>query len=122
MAKPITLVGRTQILAAIYNPETLPTAIFAVGDYAPFCAHCLRESDLSFFEKTFLPHLRQINNVAPEDSKKDEELKIKLYKFFEDYPERGHTCTGCASSEQIPVPHLIKYSESACTKTTEDCA
>jgi hypothetical protein len=121
MAKPLTIVGRTAILAAIYDPDHLPSAIIAVGSSNPFCLHSLREEDLSFFDETFMPQVRGSNEVDPGDDKKDEELKVKLYKFFEDYPQQDHTCMGCYHSEKLER-HKIMHSEEACTKTTEDCA
>ncbi len=122
MAKPQSLIGVTQILAAIYNPEHLPSAIIAAGSGEPYCLHSFRESDLQLFEKRFMPTLRVNNGVRAEDRSMDEKLEAFFYKFYEDYPDGGHSCHGCYHSEQIENTHRIRESEEACTKTTEECA
>lgn len=120
-SKPIILTGRTEIIAAIYDPDNLPSAVIAVGDHNPYCLHSLRTEDLSFFEQTFLPEARGANEFNPDKADKDEELKVKLFKFFEDYRAQDHTCMGCYHSEKLDR-HRIEQNEDACTKSTEECA
>jgi len=120
--KPQQIIGRIAIIAAIYDPDNLPSAIIAINDHTPYCLHSLREEDLSFFETTFLREARAANGFNVDKDDKDEELKVKFYKFFEDYPEQGHICIGCRNSDKADSTHKIHESKEACTKSTEECA
>lgn len=120
--KQIELVGRTAILAAIYNPDHLPSAVLDANSSSPFCLHCLRENGLAFFEGPFMHIVRRNNNVEENDDKKDEELVVRFTPFFEDHPNvRTYVCTGCGYGEKTEG-HMMRDSETACTKTTEECA
>jgi hypothetical protein len=119
MAKPIVLTGRTELLAAIYNEDNLPTAVIMPYDsYQPFCLHSLRDGD----ERT----VDKLIEYAAENTSTDEEPKFKLYRFFEDYPEQSHTCHGCYwNSKNINsdiVAHQIALTEQFATKTCDECA
>lgn len=114
------LIGRTEILAAIYNPEHLPSASLLPDSSTPFCLHTLRTNGLKFFDETFMALLRQSNGV--EGDKKDEELKCPFFPFFEEAPYvNSFSCTGCALGPDTKV-HPVRKSEIACTKTCEECA
>lgn len=119
MAKPITLVGYTNIVGAIYDPDILPSAVITTGEETePYCMHSLRTEGLGFFDD-FIAAARMRNGFN--DNKHDEELQVTLYKFYEDFPQQSYNCVGCsrgASTED----HKILDSNKSCTKTTADCA
>ena len=122
MAKSVTLTGRTEILAAIYNPQHLPSASILANPSSPFCLHSLRTEGLSYFENTFLPSIRGNNNVSGDDPTKDEELKVDFYPFVEEAPYfRQFSCTGCYYGNETEGHH-VRDSAVACTKTCEECA
>lgn len=122
MAKPVILTGRTEILAAIYNPENLPSGSILANGSAPFCLHGLRTEGLSYFEDTFLPIVRETNGVSQNDSKKDEELKVEFYPFVEEAPYfDSYSCTGCYHGNETEG-HYVRQSAERCTKTCEECA
>ena len=116
------LTGRTEILAAIYNPEHLPSASLLPNSSSPFCLHGLRANGLEFFENTFMPSLRVGNGINSDNSKKDEELECSFFPFFEEAPYvNSFTCTGCYHGMETEG-HSVKDSEHTCTKTCEECA
>lgn len=121
MSKVIELTGRTEILAAIYSSDFLPSAILSEKPDAhgtePFCLHCLRRENVTFFEQFASGYKKsQGKKVGPET---DEEVKAWLVPFCEDYYEQGHQCIGCHDTDD---EHRIETSEKSCRKTTEDCA
>lgn len=120
-SKPTTLIGRTAILAAIYNPAHLPSAYITLNSHSPYCLHGLREADLAFFDKHFMPQLRTANGHDIGDKSHDEELKCGFVPFFEDYPDPSHTCYSCHFYDSLER-HPISDSDTACRKTTEECA
>lgn len=129
--KAQNIVGRTAILAAIYSPDNLPSAIIMQpGGTNPYCLHSLRTEDLSFFDAWFTELAdSQGKNVVTGA----EEVRAAFWPFFEDYPEQAHGCVGCYRSEKIELPeeyrehvrgdtHYIKDSPQCCLKSTEECA
>lgn len=116
------LTGRTEILAAIYNPEYLPSGSLLPSSHAPFCLHSLRANGLKFFDSAFMQTLRAGNGVDVDNDKKDEELTCDFFPFFEEAPYvTGFSCTGCYHGDETET-HRVKDSEEACTKTCEECA
>lgn len=120
--KPVVLTGRTEILAAIYNPDYLPSAVLCGkdNDAHPFCLHVLREEDLSYFERNLMRRLRSAQ-FGSDDAKNDEKVIAWLWPFFEDFPSQRFVCSGCAESDKSEG-HRIEANETFCRKTTEDCA
>lgn len=116
----IILTGRTELLAALYDEENLPTAIVrpVAASHYPMCVHSLREGDESLFND-FIQEAKAGNEKADE-----EQLKFELYKFFEQYPSRDHECSGCRLNSQKDsdvVRHLIKDTKEHAVKLCEDC-
>lgn len=108
--------GTTELIAAIYDPELLPSAIIVPTDatHRPFCVHSVRTGNMDFFNKF-------IGTVIGAD----EDSEFIVYKFFEDYPSQEYTCLGCHYLETMGLAdesHDIVDSAAVCTKTTEDCA
>lgn len=127
MAKPLILTGRTELLAALYNPEILPSAIVCQKGYhsQAWCVHSLRDGDEDLFEKKLLGLARSNLGLSETDSSKDDDLQFELHRFYEDFPEQGSTCHGChynhEKNENV-VRHKVRETEHVATKTTEDCA
>lgn len=117
-----TLTGRTEILAAIYNPEHLPSASLLADGSAPYCLHSLRTEGLAFFDKKFMCSLRAENGHHPDDVTHDEELKCTFYPFVEEAPYfTMYNCTGCYLGENTDG-HRVDQSEEVSKKTCEECA
>jgi len=127
-ARPVVIQGRTDILAAIYDSEYLPSAILDVTKDGksrggqPVCLHSLRTEDASFFDAQLLRWAEAIGVVEKDI---DDNLRVLLYKFYEDYPSQSDTCHGCYFSGQGSgklTRHQITKSGVVSTKSTEDCA
>lgn len=125
MSKYIEIVGRTEILAAIYDEKNLPTAIICEdSDHSttPACLHSLRTADLETTELVLVAFADKIN-VSP--TKNPEKIRARLYPFFEDYPDGYHTCMGCYHAHDrglVEVYHDISDTEDVARKLCEDCA
>ena len=119
MAKPIILTGRTELIAAIYDEDNLPSAIIAPECElsVPFCLHSLRFGDERTLDALIAIEL---------ESGASEEPTFKLWRFYEDYPRQDYRCAGCAfNHEHISnnvVVHMISESEEYANKTCEECA
>lgn len=122
MSKPIKIVGRTALLATICAPEVLPSAVFVPNGEtsAPFCAHILRDDDLSFTDM-FVSKCRAATGL-PEDGSRDDELVAHMWPFYEDFPQQNYTCTGCGTSDKAERGHYIKHNGEVCRKTAQACA
>lgn len=123
-AKPIHITGRTELLAAIYDPDNLPSAVVHAEGLStvPYCLHCLRLGDLSDFE-TFFQEACDNQGVNSDDPKEYEnKAQFLLYKFFEDFPMQSYNCVGCARSDAVEVRHTVAMSEEFCTCGTEELA
>lgn len=122
MAKPIIITGKTELLAAIYNEDLLPSAIVDPTGADPYCLHSLREGDESLFNQL----LESGCDAADVEFKPEnyEQAKFKLYKFYEDYPSPNHTCIGCAglADRGKGERHRISDTEVAASKLCADCA
>lgn len=128
MSKYRLLTGRTEILAAVYDEQNLPTALItdhpASGrsSSAPTCLHALREGPLESTEQ-MLNHFAAASEV--DKNKEPEEIIARLYPFFEDYESQHHSCIGCSSNDSYGVgdgTHFIHDTESTARKLCEDCA
>lgn len=125
MAKPITITGKTELLAAIYDENNLPSAIIVPTDdrAAPFCLHSLREGDESMFEEVLK---RALNNEGIDFKPEHyEEATFTMWRFFEDFPRQDYKCTGCAingNKGKGAGTHFISASADVSVKLCEDCA
>lgn len=127
MAKPLILTGRTELLATIYNPDILPSAIVCAKGHRsqPWCVHSLRDGDEDLFEKKLMGLARTNSGLSETDSSKDNELQFELHRFFDEYPEQSGVCHGCYYNHEKNsdvVQHKVRETESLAVKTTEDCA
>lgn len=117
----LILTGRTELIAAIYNEDFLPTAVVRPAPGAPapgtvMCFHSLRFGD----EKT----LKKLVDAAGPSDSDVEQFKFELFPFFEKYPSLDHECIGCktnAAKEGEVQRHLIKDNEKFSEKLCEDC-
>lgn len=116
------LKGRTEIIAAIYDEQNLPSAIIDINRhtcYHPACLHSLREGDERTTDQ-MLEYWADEFGVGNLD-----ELEVRLYPFHENYWEQSHRCTGCnvASSRGASVEqHTIRETDAHARKLCEDCA
>lgn len=119
MARPISITGRVDLIAAIYDEDNLPTAIVmpAHRDGFPFCLHSLREGNETTFEDLM---------ETEQDAADGAEPAFKLYRFFEDYPTQSHKCIGCHHNHNTIddgiVVHTIADSDAHAVKLCADCA
>ena len=113
------LTGLTEIQAAIYKEDNLPSAVIADKDGdQPFTLHSLREEGLQFFEEHFINRMISAQGIERKDV---DQLKVRLYKFFENYENQTAPCYGSALSDNIQQ-FYIKDAEHFATKLCEDCA
>jgi hypothetical protein len=119
MARPIKIIGRVDLIAAIYDEDNLPTAIIepAHTDGYPFCLHSLREGNESTLEGLL--------ETERKNAGEGNDVEFKLYRFFEDYPSPSHKCLGCHHNHRTDadvVVHKISDSNAYAVKQCADCA
>lgn len=118
MSRAKKLTGETEIIAAIYDPDTAPSAIILFNDSDPHCVHSFRENSLQDFEIT----MERVYREQGKERGKGEPLTAKLFESHLQYPIQSHTCHGCHFSTTIEIDHKIRDSVEACTKQHADCA
>jgi len=120
MPKPITITGRVDLIAAIYDEDNLPSAIIVPKEAQtnPYCLHSLREGNEGTLEALYE---RAMHGLPVEA-----EPVFLLYRFFEDFPKQDYKCAGChynrANIDDDVTVHLIADSNDFATKLCEDCA
>lgn len=105
----------TDLVAFVYDPGTLPSAIIKLKD-ANISVHGLREAELGVLEK-ILEH--QKVTVDPKTGKMDAEAKA--YRFWEDYPTLNSACYAHHFSSKLDGRKLNDIEEWA-VKTFDMCA
>lgn len=114
MARIEKITNRTDLLAFVYDPETLPTAIIHV-DIARMSVHGLREGEDGLLEKI----LEKVNvKVDPKTGALSKEAKA--YRFYEDLGYDG-TCYATHFSDRQESKECDSI-ESWATKTFLMCA
>lgn len=125
MSNYTVLVGRTAILAAVYDEGNLPTAILCEDvspEHYPICLHSMRTADLATTDH-LLDDLAARCNVDP--TAEPEKIRARLYQFFEAYPTGSHTCMGCYYAHTrglVDAYHDVEDVENFARKLCEDCA
>lgn len=113
------ITGLTDLQAAIYNEDNLPSAIISdKHGNQPYCLHSLRSEGLSYFDDVFLVHMLSVQSLEKKDI---DQLQLRIYKFYENYESQGNVCHGCARSEKLEH-HEIRDTEQVAKKLCEDCA
>lgn len=121
MAKHRTIIGRTALLALIYDEDTLPSGVIrsAAEPTAPFCVHALREGDVDTFERIMTEDLKKAPKVDQET------IEFHYWPFYDQYPSSSHECIGCALNNRKNNDvqrHLINDTNEVAKKLCEDCA
>ncbi len=105
----------TDLVAFVYDPDTLPSAIIKLKD-ANISVHGLREAELGVLEK-ILEH--QSVKVDPKTGKMD--VEARAYRFWEDYPSLSQVCYAHHFSSKLNSRKLNDIEEWA-VKTFDMCA
>lgn len=129
MATVTKLIGRTDILGAIYNDDFLPTAIMTAGHNPreigtqPACLHSLRCMTLPAVDAMFKNWATE-QGIEPKDI--DANLKLQLFHFYEQFPQQDYHCVGCSTASKTGsndvTKHRINTTADAATRLAEDCA
>lgn len=113
------LKNKTELLGAIYNAETLPTAIFINKTKgcspSPSTAHGFRAGNESALDN-FLEGIEDHGNSG-------QEFEVFMYPFWEEpsgiHGETDHAAHWASNGQEYPV---IRDCEDYATKSFADCA
>lgn len=124
MAKPIQLIGRTALIAALYSDDYLPSAIVADEENTEhvYCMHSLRDGPESTTED-FISETCKRQGLDPKKPENGEP-KFTLWRFSEDYPSQTRECRGCKANAALGkgIRHVIGDTREVARKTIADCA
>lgn len=115
MARIEKIDNYTDLVAFVYDPDTLPTAIISIGD-ASISVHGLREGELGVLEKIFEHQGIQVDAKTGKLSK-----EAKCYRFWEQYPKLSSACYAHHFSSKLDNQKLSDIEEWA-VKTFDMCA
>lgn len=115
MARIEKIDNYTDLVAFVYDPDTLPTAIISIGD-ASISVHGLREAELGVLEKIFEHQGIQVDAKTGKLSK-----EAKCYRFWEQYPKLSSVCYAHHFSSKLDKQQLSDIEQWA-VKTFDMCA
>lgn len=111
------LTNRTELIGAIYHPDTLPTAVFAIGGSSrPSTAHGFRIGNESVLEKFLDGYVEKDGETFTEP--------VTFYPFWETAPRSvlGDTDHATHWATEGAVSRDINQCEEYATQAFADCA